>query len=117
MFQDASCVPKGEPEFQFRGTLLLRHQSFLSLLEARRLMTVECDSFLTCVTSSSAEEVGESSSSLYSMHVVCEFVDIFFEDLLGCHLHVRWSSPLSYVPVLCLAPRHCSECPPSNCVS
>ena len=43
-------------------------------------MSVGCDYFLTCVTSSSTEEVGESSS-LYSVLVVCEFTDIFSENL------------------------------------
>ena len=44
-------------------------------------MSVSCDSFLTYVTSSSVEEVGEFSSSLYFVPVVCEFTDIFLEDL------------------------------------
>ena len=44
-------------------------------------MTDGCVAFLTCVTFSSAEEVGESSSFVYSMPVVCEFPDVFPEDL------------------------------------
>ena len=75
--------PEGEPEFHFRGSLPLHHLPFLSLLEARRLVTSGCDAFLTCVTSSSVEEVGESSLSMYSMLVVCEFSDVFSEDLPG----------------------------------
>ena len=75
--------PKGEPEFHFRGSLSLRHQPFLSLLEARRLVTFGCDSFLACVTSSSVEEVGESSLSVYTVPVVCDFPDVFPEDLPG----------------------------------
>ena len=73
--------PEGEPEFQFRGSLPLHHQPFLSLLEVRRLVTSGCDSFLTCVTSLSIEEVEESSTSLYSVPVACEFPDVFPEDL------------------------------------
>ena len=46
-------------------------------------MTSGCDAFLACVTSSSVEEVGESSLSVYSMHVTCEFSDVFLEDLPG----------------------------------
>ena len=46
-------------------------------------MTSGCDAFLTWVTSSSIEEVGESSSSLYSVPIVCEFTDVFPEDLLS----------------------------------
>ena len=79
-----SCFrPKGEPEFHFRGSLSLRHQPFLSLLKARHLVTSGCDAFLACVTSSSAEEVGESSSSLYLVPIVCEFADVFSKDLSG----------------------------------
>ena len=44
-------------------------------------MTSGCDSFLACVTSSSVEEVGESSLSVYTVPVVCEFPDVFPEDL------------------------------------
>ena len=44
-------------------------------------MTSGCDSFLACVTSSSAEEVGESSSSFYYVSVVCEFANVFPDDL------------------------------------
>ena len=73
--------PEGEPEFHFRGSLSLRHQPFLSLLEARRLVTSGCDTFLSCVTSSSVEEVGESSLSVYSMPVACEFPDVLSTDL------------------------------------
>ena len=75
--------PEGEHEFHFRGSLSLRHQPFLYLLKAHHLVSVDCDSFLTCVTSSSIEEVGESSSSLYSMLVVCEYIDIFSKNLLS----------------------------------
>ena len=73
--------PEGEPEFHFRGSLSLHHQPFLSLLETRHLVTSRCDAFLACVTSSSVEEVGESSLSVYSMPVACEFPDVFLEDL------------------------------------
>ena len=75
--------PEGEPEFHFRGSLSLYHQSFLSLLEARHLVTSSCDAFLACVTSSSVEEVGEFSSSVYSMPIICDFPDVFPEDLPG----------------------------------
>ena len=44
-------------------------------------MTSRCDTFLACVTSSSVEEVGESSLSMYSVPVACEFPDVFPEDL------------------------------------
>ena len=44
-------------------------------------MTSGCDAFLACVTSSSVEEVRESSLSVYSVPVACEFLDVFFEDL------------------------------------
>ena len=44
-------------------------------------MTSSCDAFLACVTSSSVEEVRESSSFVYSMPIVCDFLDIFLEDL------------------------------------
>ena len=73
--------PEGELEFHFRGSLPFRHQSFLFFFEACRLMSVDCDSFLTYVTSSSTKKVWESSSSLYSVSVVCEFVDVFPKDL------------------------------------
>ena len=46
-------------------------------------MTAGYDAFLACVTSLSVEEVGESSLSVYSVPVACEFPDVFFEDLLG----------------------------------
>ena len=75
--------PKGEPKFHFRGSLPLHHQPFLSLLEARRLVTFGCDAFLACVTSSSVEEVRESSSSVYSMPIVCDFPNVFPEELPG----------------------------------
>ena len=75
--------PEGESKFHFKGSLPLHHQPFPSLLKVRRLVTAGCDSFLACVTSSSAEEVGESSSFLYSVHVVCELVDVFPKDLPG----------------------------------
>ena len=75
--------PEGEPEFYFKGSLPLHHQPFLSLLKARCLVTSGCDAFLTCVTSSSVEEVGESSSSVYSVLIVCDFLDVFHEDLPG----------------------------------
>ena len=74
--------PKGELKFHFRGSLPLHYQPFLSLFEAHRLITAGYDAFLACVTSSSAEEVRESSSSVYVVLVVCEFVDVFLEDLL-----------------------------------
>ena len=80
---------EGESEFHFRGSLSLRHQPFLSLLEARRLVTSGCDAFLACVTSSSVEEVGESSSFVYSVPIVCDFPDVFLEDLPVCHLLMR----------------------------
>ena len=35
------------------------------------------------MTSSSIEEVGESSPSVYYVPIVCDFSDIFSEDLLG----------------------------------
>ena len=44
-------------------------------------MTSGCDAFLACVTSSSVEEVGESSLFVYSVPVACEFPDVFPEDL------------------------------------
>ena len=44
-------------------------------------MTSGCDAFLACVTSSSIEEVGESSLSVYSVPVTCEFPNVFPEDL------------------------------------
>ena len=72
---------EGEPKFHFKGSLSLRHQPFLSLLEARRLVTSGCDAFLTCVTSSSIEEVGKSSSSVYYVPIVRDFPDVFPEDL------------------------------------
>ena len=75
--------PEGGPEFHFRGSLSLYHQPFLSLLEARCLVTSGCDAFLACVTSSSVEEVGESSLFVYSMPIACEFPDVFPEDLPG----------------------------------
>ena len=46
-------------------------------------MTFGCDAFLACVTSSFAEEVGESSLFVYSMPVAYEFSDVFSEDLPG----------------------------------
>ena len=73
--------PEGEPEFYFRGSLPLHHQPFLSLLETRHLVTSGCDAFLTCVTSSFVKEVRESSSSVYSVPIVCDFPDVFLEDL------------------------------------
>ena len=72
---------EGELEFYFRGSLSLRHQPFLSLLEARHLVNSSCDAFLACVTSSSIEEVRESSLSMYSVPIACEFPDVFPEDL------------------------------------
>ena len=75
--------PEGEPEFHFRGSLSLRHQPFLSLLEARRLVTSGCDSFLACLTSSFVEEVGESSLSVYFVPIVCDFPNVFPKDLPG----------------------------------
>ena len=75
--------PEGEPEFHFRGSLSFCHQPFLSLLEACRLMTSSCDAFFACVTSPFVEEVRESSSSMYSVPIVCNFSDIFFEGLSG----------------------------------
>ena len=75
--------PEGEPEFHFRGSLSLRHQPFLSLLEACHLVTSGCNAFLAYVTSSSIEEVKESSPSVYSVPIVCDFSDVFPEDLLG----------------------------------
>ena len=44
-------------------------------------MTSGCDAFLACVTSSSVEEVGESSLSVYFVPVACEFPDVFLKDL------------------------------------
>ena len=44
-------------------------------------MTSGCDAFLACVTSSSVEEVGESSSSVYSVPIAYDFLDVFPEDL------------------------------------
>ena len=72
---------EGEPKFHFKGSLSLHHQPFLSLLEAHRLVTSGCDAFLACVTSSSVKEVRESSSSVYFVPIVCDFPDIFPEDL------------------------------------
>ena len=72
---------KGEPELHFRGSLLLHHRPFLSLLEAHHLVTSGCDAFFACVTSSSVEEVGEFSSSVYSVPINCDFLDVFFEEL------------------------------------
>ena len=46
-------------------------------------MTSGCDAFLACVTSSFVKEVGESSPSVYSVPIACEFLDVFPEDLLG----------------------------------
>ena len=37
----------------------------------------------------------EASPDLASIPVVCEFLDIFPEDLPSCHWIERWSSPLS----------------------
>ena len=44
-------------------------------------MTSGCDVFLACVTSSSIEEVRESSLSVYFVLIACEFPDVFPEDL------------------------------------
>ena len=46
-------------------------------------VTSGCDAFLACVTSSSIKEVRESSLSVYSMPVACEFLNVFPEDLPG----------------------------------
>ena len=82
MLRAQSCVlAEGESKFHFRGSLPLHHQPFLSLLEARHLVTTGCDAFLACVTSSSTEEVGESSSSMYSVPIICDCSDVFSEDL------------------------------------
>ena len=45
-------------------------------------MTSVCNAFLACVTSSSVEEVRESSLSMYSVPVACEFPNVFPKDLL-----------------------------------
>ena len=37
----------------------------------------------------------KASPDLASIPVVCEFLDVFPEDLLGCHQIEMWSSPLS----------------------
>ena len=46
-------------------------------------MTSGCDAFLACVTSSSIEEVGEFSSFVYSVPIICDFPNFFLKDFFS----------------------------------
>ena len=84
--------PEGEPEFHFRGSLSLRHQPFLSLLEARRLMTSGCDSFLTCVTSSSVRRSGSPHFLCILCLLLVNFLIFFLRTCPVFHLTRRWQT-------------------------
>ena len=102
--------PVGEREFSFRGSLSLRRQPVLSFLKARSVICTACPVFLACLVFLS---VGESLDSRvpYDVPVVCEFVDVFPDELLGLPPHQEVEFGIDLVPGATPIPRPRTACP------
>ena len=68
----------GYPEFEFVGDRRVLPTCVISALEAQRLLLKRCESYLAHVVDISVIEV-----KLENVLVVCEFLDVFPEDLPG----------------------------------
>ena len=68
----------GYPEFEFVGNRRVLPTRVISALEAQRLLLKGCESYLAHVVDTSIIEV-----KLENVPVVCEFLDVFPEDLPG----------------------------------
>ena len=68
----------GYLELEFVGDRRILPTYVISALEAKRLLHKGCEAYLAYVIDTSASEV-----NLENVSVVCEFLDVFLEDLLG----------------------------------
>ena len=68
----------GYPELEFEGDRRILPTRVISTLEAKRLLHKGCEAYLAHGINKSSSEV-----TLDNMPVVCKFLDIFLEDLLG----------------------------------
>ena len=66
----------GYSKFEFDGDRRVLSTCVISALEAKRLLIKGCESYLAHVVDTSVIEV-----KLENVHVVCEFPDVFPEDL------------------------------------
>ena len=66
------------PEFEFVGHRRILPTYVIFALEAKRLLLKGCESYLAHVVDTSMTKV-----NLENVPVVCEFFDVFLEDLLG----------------------------------
>ncbi|XP_074323609.1 uncharacterized protein LOC141660519 [Apium graveolens] len=66
------------PEFEFQGFTSSGLGKFISSIKAKRMLTHGCEGYLAHVIDSSME-----SPELVDVNVVCEFFDVFSEDLDG----------------------------------
>ncbi|XP_074335508.1 uncharacterized protein LOC141672725 [Apium graveolens] len=66
------------PEFEFQGSTPSGLGKFISAIKAKRMLTHGCEGYLAHVIQSSME-----SPELVDVNVVCEFPDVFPEDLDG----------------------------------
>ena len=68
----------GYPKFEFDGDRRVLPTCVISALEAKRLLLKGCESYLAHVVDTSMTEI-----KLENVPVVCEFLDVFPEDLPG----------------------------------
>ena len=65
-------------ELEFEGDRRILPTCVISALEAKRLLHKGCEAYLAHVIDKSSSEI-----TLDKLPVVCEFLDVFFEDLSG----------------------------------
>ncbi|XP_074347164.1 uncharacterized protein LOC141685994 [Apium graveolens] len=66
------------PEFEFQGSTPSGLRKFISVIKAKRMLTHGCEGYLAHVIDSSMEP-----PKLVDVNIVCEFPDVFPEDLDG----------------------------------
>nr|GFC37898.1 putative reverse transcriptase domain-containing protein [Tanacetum cinerariifolium] len=72
------CGNVCQPEFVYLGSSPLKSVKLISTIKARTLISHGCQGFLASVMDTSLE-----SSNIENLSVVCEFTDVFPDELLG----------------------------------
>ena len=102
----------GYLELEFEGDRRILPMFVISALEAKRLLHKGCEAYLAHVINKFSSEV-----TLDNVPVVCEFLDVFFEDLPGLPLdrelefeiELLPSSALVFIPLYRMTPIELKE--------
>ena len=83
----------GYPELEFDDDRRIEPTCVISTLEARRLLHKGCEAYLVHVINKYSSEV-----TMENVPVVCEFPDVFLEDLLGLPLEREFEFEIKLLP-------------------